>query len=237
VSVAVSELAWSEGVHAPSAFSELLVDSLPDPAGLVCVDAGCGAGLVTIALLRRGARQVFAFDKDRDAIRDARTNVGRLVPDASRARIRMGGFAELSGEPCDLLLCNPPQRPKALWADLERAAQRAFYVAGDDGLGAVRLVLARTHAPRAVFSLSSLVCADASALAAEFGREAHVLGEHVVRHDPIWARISPELAAPARVWELRSGCASEQGAGHVPPPLERSEARQGSVGPGRPTPT
>jgi methylase of polypeptide subunit release factors len=202
MAVAVEELRWSEGVHAPSPFSELLVDALPDPTDLSCVDAGCGAGLVTVSLLRGGAREVFAFDKDRYAVADARQNVARLAPDPHRARIRIGGFAELSGEPCDVLVCNPPQRPKVLWADLERSAQRPFFVAGDDGLGAVRLVLARTSAPRAIFSLSSFVCADASALAAEFGREAHLLGERLVQHDPVWQRISPELLAPARVWEF-----------------------------------
>jgi methylase of polypeptide subunit release factors len=202
MAVAVEELRWSEGVHAPSPFSELLVDSLPDPADLACVDAGCGAGLVTVALLRRGAREVFAFDKDRYAVADARQNVARLAPDPQRARIRIGGFAELSGEPCDVLVCNPPQRPKALWADLERSAQRPFFVAGDDGLGAVRLVLGRTPAARAIFSLSSIVCADASALAAEFDREVHLLGECLVQHDPVWQRIAPELLAPARVWEF-----------------------------------
>jgi methylase of polypeptide subunit release factors len=199
-----SGLRFSEGVHAPSAFSELLVASLPDPRDLACVDAGCGAGLVTVALLLRGARSVFAFDTYRYAVSDARANVARLTPHAERARIQIGGFAELSGEPCDLLLCNPPQRPAALWADLERPAQRPFFVAGRDGLGAVRLVLQMTPARRAVFSLSSIVCPDAGPLAAEFGREARLLGERVVQHDPIWARIAPELAAPARVWELRS---------------------------------
>jgi methylase of polypeptide subunit release factors len=200
--VAVEELRWSEGVHAPSPFSELLVDSLLDPADLTCVDAGCGAGLVTVALLRRGAREVFAFDKDRYAVADARQNVARLAPDPSRARLRIGGFAELSGEPCEMLVCNPPQRPRALWADLERTAQRPFFVAGDDGLGAVRLVLGRTPAARAVFSLSSIVCADATSLAAEFEREAQLIGERLVQHDPVWQRIAPDLLAPARVWQF-----------------------------------
>jgi methylase of polypeptide subunit release factors len=200
----VDELRWSEGVHAPSAFSALLVDSMPDPAGLASVDAGCGAGLVTVALLRRGAREVFAFDKDRYAVSDARENVARLAPDPRRARIRIGGFAELSGEPCDMLLCNPPQRPRVLWDDLPRAEQRPHFVAGDDGLGAVRLVLSLTPAPRAIFSLSSITCPDASAIAVEFGRAAHLLGERPVQHDPIWGRIADELDAPARVWELRT---------------------------------
>jgi hypothetical protein len=48
------------------------------------------------------------------------------------------------------------------------------------------------------------VCADASALAAEFDREAHLLGERLVQHVPVWQRIAPELLAPARVWELRA---------------------------------
>jgi methylase of polypeptide subunit release factors len=203
VGTLADELRWSEGVHAPSAFSALLVDSMPDPAGLVCVDAGCGAGLVTVALLRRGAREVFAFDKDRYAVADARANVARLSPDPRRAHLRIGGFAELSDEPCEMLLCNPPQRPKALWADLPRSEQRPFFIAGDDGLGAVRLVLTLTSAPRAVFSLSSITCPDASSIAAEFGREARLLGERHVQHDPVWSRISEELHLPARVWELR----------------------------------
>lgn len=200
----VDELRWSEGVHAPSEFSRLLVDSLPDPSDLACVDAGCGAGLVTIALLQRGARTVFAFDKDRYAVADARANVARLAPDPRRAELQIGGFAELSDEPCDMLLCNPPQRPRALWDDLERSAQRPFFVAGDDGLGAVRLVLMLTSAPCAIFSLSSITCPDASQIAAEFGREAHLLGERPVRHDPVWGRIAEDLLMPARVWELRA---------------------------------
>lgn len=198
----VDELRWSEGVHEPSAFSALLVDSLPDPGGLVCVDAGCGAGLVTVSLLRRGAREVFAFDKDRYAVADARANVARLTPDATRAHVRIGGFAELSGEPCELLACNPPQRPEALWADLPRSRQRPYYVADHDGLGAVRLVLSLTPAPCAIFSLSSITCPDASAIAAEFGREAQLLGERLVQHDPVWGRLSDELLVPARVWAL-----------------------------------
>jgi methylase of polypeptide subunit release factors len=200
----VDELRWSEGVHAPSAFSELLVDSMPDPRDLACIDAGCGAGLVTVSLLQRGAREVFAFDKDRYAVADARANVARLAPDPHRARIRIGGFAELAGEPGDMLLCNPPQRPRALWDDLERSSQRPFFVAGGDGLGAVRLVLSLTPAPQAIFSLSSIVCPDAAAIAAEFGREAHLLGERLVQHDPVWGRISEELLMPARVWEMRA---------------------------------
>ena len=198
----VDELRWSEGVHAPSAFSALLVDSLPDPEGLVCVDAGCGAGLVTISLLRRGAARVFAFDKDRYAVADARENVARLAPEPPRARLAIGGFAELSGEPCDLIACNPPQRPRALWDDLPRDEQRPHFVAGDDGLGAVRLVLSLTPAPCAVFSLSSITCPDAAPIAAEFGREAHLLGERPVQHDPLWGRISEGLLMPARVWAL-----------------------------------
>jgi methylase of polypeptide subunit release factors len=196
------ELRVSEGVHAPSDFSALLVDSMPDPRDLACVDAGCGAGLVTVALLRRGARAVFAFDKDRYAVADARANVARLAPDPARAQIRIGGFAELSGEPCDMLLCNPPQRPRALWDDLPRDEQRPYFVAGDDGLGAVRLVLSLTPAPCAVFSLSSITCPDAAPIAAEFGRRAHLLGERPVQHDPVWGRLSEELLMPARVWAL-----------------------------------
>jgi methylase of polypeptide subunit release factors len=202
--MALEELRWSEGVHAPSPFSSLLVDSMPDPLDRVCVDAGCGAGLVTVALLRRGAGEVFAFDKDRYAVADARANVARLTPEPQRARFRIGGFAELAGEPSDTLLCNPPQRPKALWHDLPRAEQRPFFVAGDDGLGAVRLVLMLTPAPCAIFSLSSIVCPDASSLAAEFGREAHLLGERLVQHDPVWGRVTEALLMPARVWELRA---------------------------------
>jgi SAM-dependent methyltransferase len=204
VAASADELRWSEGVHAPSDFSRLLVDSAPDPRDRACVDAGCGAGLVTVSLLQRGAASVFAFDKDRYAVADARANVARLAPDPRRARFRIGGFAELSGEPCDMLLCNPPQRPRALWEDLERPAQRPHFVAGDDGLGAVRLVLMLTSAPCAIFSLSTIVCPDAAPIAAEFGREAHLLGERVVQHDAVWRRIAEDLRMPARVWELRA---------------------------------
>jgi methylase of polypeptide subunit release factors len=138
-------------------------------------------------------------------VADARANIARLAPDPRRARVRIGGFAELSGEPCDVLVCNPPQRPRVLWADLDRDGQRPFFVAGEDGLGAVRLVLSLTPAPRAIFSLSSLVCPDAAPLAAEYGRRAILLGERPVEHVPVWGRIAAELSAPARVWELVRG--------------------------------
>ena len=46
------------GVHTPSPLTQALMPALPRVDGLEVIDAGCGAGAVTVALLRRGAAHV-----------------------------------------------------------------------------------------------------------------------------------------------------------------------------------
>ena len=48
----------SPGVHTPSPFTQALVTALPRVDDLDVIDAGCGAGSVTVALLLRGAAHV-----------------------------------------------------------------------------------------------------------------------------------------------------------------------------------
>ena len=58
-----------------------------------------------------------------------------------------------------MLVCNPPQRPKALWADLERAAQRPFFVAGRRRAGSRQAGARAARRPRARSSRSRRSCA------------------------------------------------------------------------------
>ena len=55
------------------------------------IDAGCGAGSVTVALLRRGAAQVSAWDIVPAAIDDTLENVARHS-DPARLSTHLGSF-------------------------------------------------------------------------------------------------------------------------------------------------
>jgi hypothetical protein len=64
-----ARLAVSDGVHRPSRFSAALSAHLPTVTGAHVVDVGCGAGLVSVAALARGAAHVIAMDRDPAAMR------------------------------------------------------------------------------------------------------------------------------------------------------------------------
>ena len=105
----------SPGVHTPSPFTQALVAALPRVDGLNVIDAGCGAGSVTVALLLRGAARVSAWDIVPAAIEDTLENVSRHA-DPARLATHLGSFDELADVPADLLVTNPPQRPRAVWS-------------------------------------------------------------------------------------------------------------------------
>ena len=98
----------------------------PTRRGLACVDAGLrrGARHRRAAATRRARGLRVRQGSLRGRRRPRRTSRG-WRPTRSARGSASAASPSSSGEPCDMLVCNPPQRPKALWADLQRAGAAA----------------------------------------------------------------------------------------------------------------
>lgn len=191
----------SSGVHTPSPFTQALITALPGVDGLEVIDAGCGAGSVTVALLLRGAAHVSAWDIVPAAIDDTLENVRRHA-DVSRVTTRLELFDRLADAPADLLVTNPPQRPRAVWEHLPADA-RGIGAGGEDGLEPLATILSATCAARVITSISTLTAPDLAPLAARCGfAGARVLADEPVAHDPVWRHAGSLADARVRVWEL-----------------------------------
>ena len=191
----------SPGVHTPSPFTQALVNALPRVDGLEVIDAGCGAGAVTVALVRRGAAHVSAWDIVPAAVEDTLENARRHA-DPARVTPHLGSFDCLADVDADLLVTNPPQRPRSVWEQLPADA-RGIGAGGEDGLEKLELILARTRAPRVITSISTLTAPDLAPLARRHGFErASVLTDVQGAHDPIWRHAGSLEGARIRVWEL-----------------------------------
>jgi methylase of polypeptide subunit release factors len=191
----------SPGVHTPSPFTQALVNALPRVDGLDVIDAGCGAGSVTVALLRRGAAHVSAWDIVEAAIGDTLENVGRYA-DPALVTPHLETFDGLAYAPADLLVTNPPQRPRVVWEQLPADA-RGVGAGGEDGLEKLEIILAATCAPRVITSISTLTAPDLAPVARRHGfARATVLSDELVAHDPVWRYAGPLEGARVRVWQL-----------------------------------
>jgi methylase of polypeptide subunit release factors len=192
----------SPGVHTPSPFTQALMSALPRVDGLDVIDAGCGAGAVTVALLWRGAAHVSAWDIVPAAIEDTRENVRRHA-EPTRVTYHLGSFDRLADEDADLLVTNPPQRPRSVWEQLPADA-RGIGAGGEDGLEKLALILASTRAPRVITSISTLTAPDLAPIARRYGFEhAEVLADTQGAHDPIWRYAGDVENARILVWDLR----------------------------------
>jgi methylase of polypeptide subunit release factors len=166
------------------------------------IDAGCGAGAVTVALLRRGAAHVYAWDIVPAAIEDTLENVQRHA-DPARVTPHLGSFDGLANADSDLLVTNPPQRPRVVWEQLPADA-RGVGAGGEDGLEKLEVILAHTRAPRVITSISTLTAPDLAPIARRHGfGEAVILADVQGAHDPIWRYAGSLADARIRVWELR----------------------------------
>jgi methylase of polypeptide subunit release factors len=192
----------SPGVHTPSPFTQALVNALPCVDGLDVIDAGCGAGSVTVALLRRGAGHVSAWDIVPEAIEDTLENVRRYA-DPARVTTHLESFDHLADAPTDLLVTNPPQRPRVVWEQLPADA-RGIGAGGEDGLEKLELILASTCAPRVITSISTLTAPDLAPIAQRHGfARVTLLADEAIAHDPVWRHAGSLDDARVRVWELR----------------------------------
>ncbi len=101
--------AFGTGSHPTTRLCLEALEASP-PAGLRVADLGCGSGVLGLAALGLGAREVLAADTDSLAVRATTDNaaINDLAPSA--LRVRQGSVEVLqdllSGEPADLLLCN-----------------------------------------------------------------------------------------------------------------------------------
>ncbi|HGY5538081.1 MAG TPA: 50S ribosomal protein L11 methyltransferase [Prochlorococcus sp.] len=80
------------------------------PQGLRVADLGCGSGVLGLAALGLGARQVLAVDTDSLAVSASRENAELNGLDLDRLRVALGSVdaleSLLQGQAVDLLLCN-----------------------------------------------------------------------------------------------------------------------------------
>jgi methylase of polypeptide subunit release factors len=199
-----ARLQTSPGVHHPSPFSVLLASSLPALEGLRVVDAGCGAGLVTIAMLRRGAAYVTAQDRDPAALADTHANVEALLGPAALERLacREGDWQEPGVLRGDLVAVNPPQRPSAVLPAIPPDEAHLHTGGGRDGLDGLRLVLRNADAGVVLSTASTLVRGDPAAAGAALGWRASVVAERVLHHAEPWWMVAGSLDAPVRIWRF-----------------------------------
>jgi release factor glutamine methyltransferase len=126
---------------------DLALDRLPPDAGARVLDLGTGSGAIALALaLLRPQLDVVAVDRSPDALAVAKRNLVRLLPGTQRVRLVQGDWYQaLSGGSFDLIVSNPPyvaaRDPHLGEGDL-RFEPAAALVGGDDGLDAIRRVVA-----------------------------------------------------------------------------------------------
>lgn len=196
-------LTVAPGVHEPSAFSALLASTLSDVGGRTVVDAGSGAGLISVAALRYGARHVVAVDSDAAALAVTAENVERVGgPDArSRLSLWQADFAELGLLRADVLAVNPPQRPTAVLGGVEPGQRHLHVGGGDDGLQTIRLVLRHARSPE-VRTTAADVLPVADALDVDGWQAPDRLAQATLPLHPSWAPLVGGHEARVNVWSL-----------------------------------
>ncbi len=162
------ELAVDRRVLIPRPETELLVEvALELPARARVHDVGTGSGAIALALLdERPDLRVTASDASRDAVDVARANAAALGLDLEPTVAR-----GLPPGDYDLVVTNLPYVTTGEWSRLEpeirRYEPRHALVAGDDGLDAIRelvaeapagLRLALEHAPDQSAAVRGLLC-------------------------------------------------------------------------------
>ncbi|MEM9514627.1 MAG: 50S ribosomal protein L11 methyltransferase [Actinomycetota bacterium] len=208
-----------DGVHRPSSFSAFLAAAIAgdgepsEVAGYTVVDAGCGAGLMTIAALRGGAARVVAQDRDPSALRATRNNVrsvlGRDVVD--RVDAAESDWTELGELGGDLVVVNPPQRPSRLIAATPSSERHLHDTAGPDGTDALRIVLEHADADIVLSTMSRVLSPDLAPLAAAVGMPRYsydgAIAAAQVEHSAPWSTLVPGRIARVYVqrWSMVHG--------------------------------
>jgi methylase of polypeptide subunit release factors len=193
----------SDGVHAPSRFSALLASTLGDCAGKTVIDAGSGAGLITVAALAAGAEHVIAIDNDPDAVRMTMNNIERILGRAACARVaaRELDFSNLDDISADLLAVNPPQRPSQILESVEKDQRHLHEGGGTDGLSTIRLVVRYTIAPTVRTTAAGVLPIDTATVGLDQWNAPRRVAKQILPMHPSWA----ELTGPHNdvgVWDI-----------------------------------
>ncbi len=96
-------LAFGSGTHSTTFLCLQWLDAQP-LAGKTVIDFGCGSGILAIAALLLGAKQVIATDNDPQALLATRDNAQRNGLSESQLRVCLP--EDLNAEPADLVLAN-----------------------------------------------------------------------------------------------------------------------------------
>jgi ribosomal protein L11 methyltransferase len=95
-------LAFGTGTHPTTALCLEWLDA-NDVRGKRVIDYGCGSGILAIAALKLGAREVYAVDIDPQALLATKDNA---TLNAVQDRLRVSTVSELKGVQADVLLAN-----------------------------------------------------------------------------------------------------------------------------------
>jgi len=201
-----AEFTVAPGVHQPSAFSALLASTLTDVTAKTVVDAGSGAGLISLAALRHGARHVVAVDSDAAALAVTAENVERLGGAEARARLSLWqtDFAELGLLRADVLAVNPPQRPTAVMGGVEPGQRHLHVGGGSDGLQTHRLVLRHARCAELRTTAADVLPVTAQSLgSAELGWGApQRIAQAALPMHASWEPLTGSHEALVSVWSL-----------------------------------
>jgi ribosomal protein L11 methyltransferase len=95
-------LAFGTGTHATTALCLEWLDAHLDP-GVTMIDYGCGSGVLAIAAARLGARSVWAWDLDPQALIAARDNI---AANGVERRVQIAAGADELPASADLVVAN-----------------------------------------------------------------------------------------------------------------------------------
>ncbi|MEM8921903.1 MAG: 50S ribosomal protein L11 methyltransferase [Actinomycetota bacterium] len=213
-----AELHTTSGVHRPSAFSAFLAAAIardaggagsPPPLdGRLVIDAGCGAGLMTIAALEGGAARVIAQDRDPAALQAAEANVLTHAGTDGGRRVTYAesDWTELGALGGDLLVVNPPQRPARLIEATPTCERHLHDTAGEDGTEALRAVLRHAASAQVVSTMSSLIDGDPTQVGGARYEHVGPIARARVEHSEAWSSIAGHRTAwvYAQRWTRRA---------------------------------
>lgn len=154
-------LAFGTGTHPTTALCLRWLAEQPDLAGKTVIDFGCGSGILGIAALKRGARNVYAVDNDPQALTATRTNAHDNGVEA-------------------MLACHSDVKPETRGADIVLANILA------STLTQLRAVLTPLCCPGGWLIMSGILAHQAAPLAEDYATDFEI---HQIAAEGEWVRI------------------------------------------------